>query len=88
MRRSAARSLVWMVLLLFAQLAQAQATEPRVRARDLGLAPGIFATGKHNGITDVAGVRIGHVTLHEGENIRTGVSDQVIREQLELYAES
>lgn len=63
-----------MVLLLFAQLAQAQATEPRVRARDLGLAPGIFAPGKHNAITDVDGVRVGHVTLHEGDHIRTGVT--------------
>ena len=74
MSHSAARSLVWMVLLLFAQLAQAQATEPRVRARDLGLAPGIFAPGKHNAITDVDGVRVGHVTLHEGDHIRTGVT--------------
>ena len=63
-----------MVLLLFAQLAQAQATEPRVRARDLGLAPGIFAPGKHNAITDVDGLRVGHVTLHEGDHIRTGVT--------------
>ena len=74
MSHSAARSLVWMVLLLFAQLAQAQATEPRVRARDLGLAPGIFAPGKHNAITDVDGVRVGHVTLHEGDHTRTGVT--------------
>ena len=63
-----------MVLLLFAQLAQAQATETRLRARDLGLAPGIFAAGKHNAITDVDGVRVGHVTLHEGDHIRTGVT--------------
>ena len=32
---------------------------PRARARDLGVAPGIFATGTHNAITDVAGVRVG-----------------------------
>ena len=74
MSHSAARSLVWMVLLLFAQLAQAQATETRLRARDLGLAPGIFAPGKHNAITDVDGVRVGQVTLHEGDQIRTGVT--------------
>ena len=74
MMQRAACSIFWMALLLFAQVAQAQATENRVRARDLGLAPGIFATGKHNAITDVAGVRIGQVTLHEGENIRTGVT--------------
>lgn len=48
--------------------------EPRLRARELGVAPGIFAPGRHNAITDVEGVRVGQVTLHEGENVRTGVT--------------
>jgi L-aminopeptidase/D-esterase-like protein len=30
--------------------------------------------GPLNAITDVAGVRVGHVTLREGEDIRTGVT--------------
>jgi len=47
---------------------------PRARARDLGVAPGIFATGTHNAITDVAGVRVGQVTLKEGDTVRTGVT--------------
>src|ERR1051326_8035066 len=47
---------------------------PRPRARDLGLAPGVFSPGALNAITDVAGVRVGHVTLVEGDNIRTGVT--------------
>ncbi len=46
----------------------------RPRARDLGLAPGILPTGPLNALTDVAGVRVGHVTLIEGESIRTGVT--------------
>jgi D-aminopeptidase len=46
----------------------------RKRARDLGIAPGILPTGKWNAITDVAGVRVGHVTLIEGDDIRTGVT--------------
>lgn len=46
----------------------------RVRARDLGVAPGIFATGAHNAITDVPGVRVGQVTLIEGDTVRTGVT--------------
>jgi D-aminopeptidase len=46
----------------------------RKRARDLGIAPGILPTGKWNAITDVAGIRVGHVTLIEGEDIRTGVT--------------
>jgi D-aminopeptidase len=47
---------------------------PRKRARELGIAPGIFPTGKWNAITDVDGVRVGHVTLIEGDDIRTGVT--------------
>nr|WP_298133504.1 P1 family peptidase [uncultured Pseudoxanthomonas sp.] len=47
---------------------------PRARARDLGVAPGIFTPGAHNAITDVAGVRVGQVTLKEGDTVRTGVT--------------
>ena len=51
------------------------------RARDLGI-PFEGAPGKHNAITDVAGVTVGHVTLIEGEGplvvgkgpVRTGVT--------------
>ena len=53
---------------------RAPAQTGRVRARDLGLRPGIFAPGSLNAITDVAGVRVGHVTLIEGEDVRTGVT--------------
>lgn len=48
--------------------------EPRPRARDLGLAPGVFPPGPLNAITDVAGVRVGQVTLVEGDSVRTGVT--------------
>lgn len=48
--------------------------EPRVRARALGVAPGVFAPGPLNAITDVAGVRVGQVTLSVGERVRTGVT--------------
>src|SRR5437868_4863740 len=46
----------------------------RPRARDLGLAPGVFPPGPLDAITDVAGVRVGQVTLVEGDRIRTGVT--------------
>jgi D-aminopeptidase len=46
----------------------------RPRARDLGVAPGVFPPGPLNAITDVAGVRVGHLTLVEGEAVRTGVT--------------
>lgn len=44
------------------------------RARDLGIAPGRLPTGSLNAITDVAGVRVGHVTVREGARIRTGAT--------------
>jgi D-aminopeptidase len=52
----------------------AEASEARVRARDIGVAPGTLATGPLNAITDVAGVRVGQVTRVEGESVRTGVT--------------
>jgi D-aminopeptidase len=50
------------------------AQNERPRARDIGVAPGIFRPGTHNAITDVAGVRVGHTTVWEGDSIRTGVT--------------
>ena len=41
--------------------------ERRCRARDIGLSIGSLSTGPFNAITDVAGVRIGHTTLIQGE---------------------
>jgi len=52
----------------------AQPREPRPRARDLGIAPGVYPPGALNGITDVAGVRVGHTTIIEGDHVRTGVT--------------
>jgi D-aminopeptidase len=46
----------------------------RKRARELGIVPGVLPTGKWNAITDVAGVKVGHVTMIEGEDTRTGVT--------------
>ena len=46
----------------------------RKRARELGIAPGILPIGRWNAITDVSGVRVGQVTIVEGEDIRTGVT--------------
>ena len=54
----------------------------RPRARGIGVIIGSMPTGKLNAITDVPGVKVGHVTLIEGEGrlipgkgpIRTGVT--------------
>ena len=51
-----------------------QEPQPRPRARELGITPGSLPAGPLNAITDVDGVRVGHVTLIEGENVRTGVT--------------
>ena len=48
--------------------------DTRARARDIGIEIGSLPTGTHNAITDVAGVKVGHVTLNEGDSIRTGVT--------------
>jgi D-aminopeptidase len=47
---------------------------PRARVRALGIAPGVLPPGALNAITDVAGVLVGHLTLIEGDDIRTGVT--------------
>lgn len=52
-------------------LAQPQS---RLRAREAGVVVGVFQTGALNAITDVQGVRVGHTTLIEGDDIRTGVT--------------
>lgn len=44
------------------------------RARDLGIAPGVYPPGPLNAITDVSGVRVGHTTVIEGDAVRTGVT--------------
>ena len=62
---------VFLVLVLFAAIVQA---EERPRARDVGLVVGIFPTGQFNAITDVDGVSVGHSTIIENDDIRTGVT--------------
>jgi D-aminopeptidase len=50
------------------------AAQERPRARDLGIAVGYLQPGPLDAITDVPGVLVGHVTLVEGDSIRTGVT--------------
>jgi D-aminopeptidase len=57
--------------LLTAVTANAQSAP---RARDLHIAPGVFSPGPLNAITDVAGLRVGQVTLSTGDKIRTGIT--------------
>lgn len=49
-------------------------SEQRPRLREFGIKTGILDPGKWNAITDVEGVKVGHVTLIGGDSIRTGVT--------------
>ncbi len=63
-------------------ISMAGCQDPRPRAREIGVRIGVLPTGPLNAITDVPGVRVGHVSLIEGEGelvrgkgpIRTGVT--------------
>ncbi|HYC32942.1 MAG TPA: P1 family peptidase [Gemmatimonadales bacterium] len=50
------------------------AQQGKARARELGIVPGLLPPGPRNAITDVAGVRVGHTTVREGDSVRTGVT--------------
>jgi D-aminopeptidase len=43
-------------------------------ARELGIVVGVLSPGPLNAITDVAGVRVGQVTIARGDSINTGVT--------------
>jgi len=58
----------------FHTMTQTILSNERPRARDIGIEVGLFQPGEYNAITDVAGVKVGHRTIIEGENIRTGVT--------------
>jgi D-aminopeptidase len=62
------------VSVLAGAVLSAQTDAPRVRARELGVAPGIFKPGGANAITDVAGVLVGHATIVQGDSVHTGVT--------------
>jgi D-aminopeptidase len=53
---------------------QNETRAPRPRARELGLTFGVLPTGPLNMITDVEGVKVGHLTLIEGDSLRTGIT--------------
>ncbi len=59
---------------------------PRRRARDYGVVVGTIPPGDLNAITDVDGVRVGQVTIREGDDIRTGVT-AILPVAGDLYAE-
>jgi D-aminopeptidase len=77
------RALIAVILLMLAAVGPARgaqndadvdAAAQRPRARQIGIVPGVLEPGPLNAITDVEGVRVGQVTIVEGDNVRTGVT--------------
>ncbi len=68
------RRILFLAAILIPLVLTAQTSQPRPRARDVGIEVGIFPPGPLNAITDVSGVLVGHSTLIRGENVRTGVT--------------
>lgn len=60
--------------------------DERPRLREFGIETGVIPPGKLNAITDVDGVKVGHVTLIQGQDIRTGVT-AVLPHSGNLYQE-
>src|SRR5690606_29108384 len=68
-------------------MAQApDAIDSRPRAREAGVVIGVLPTGPHNAITDVPGVTVGHATVVEGDDVRTGVT-AILPHAGDLYRE-
>jgi D-aminopeptidase len=78
------------VLLAAVSLPAGAAEESRQRAREMGIVIGRYQPGPLNAITDVAGVKVGQVTLNRGEGalepgrgpVRTGVTVIVPRDDV------
>ncbi len=72
----------WTLTLLSLALCAGAAGAQRPRSRDLGIRIGTLPPGPYNAITDVSGVKVGHVTLIRGGGelvvgkgpVRTGVT--------------
>jgi D-aminopeptidase len=76
------RNLFFPTFLIFwlAFSAWSSASAERPRLREFGIKTGALQPGPLNAITDVMGVMVGHITLIEGRDIRTGVTAVVPHE--------
>jgi len=73
------------VFLIFGLSLSSSQEKPRLR--EFGIETGVLMPGKWNAITDVPGIKIGHVTLIKGDNIRTGVT-AILPHEGNIYQES
>ncbi len=63
-----------LVASIFVLISSTVMSAQKPRARELGIPFGILPPGPWNAITDVPGVKVGHLTKIEGDSIRTGVT--------------
>src|SRR5262245_591984 len=68
--KAMARALIMLFLIPSLPLA----AQDRPRAPDLGIQVGVLPSGPLDAITDVAGVRVGQVTLARGDSVNTGIT--------------
>ena len=64
------RNLVIILIVLSCLDTNAQKKRPA----DYGIKIGVLKTGIHDAITDVPGVKVGHVTIIQGDSINTGAT--------------
>jgi len=87
---SCRRGVLVLLIILIAADSVASGAESRSRIRELGVTIGRYQPGPVNAITDVAGVRVGHVTRIEGSGalkpgvgpVRTGVTVIIPRDDV------
>lgn len=74
MKKSAKAFFVWGASFLVFSTVSAEDHDLRKRADQIGVHVGMLPSGPLNMITDVTGVKVGHVTRVECDHIRTGVT--------------
>lgn len=65
------RAAIFTFLILFLGITSGNGQQ---NLRDYGVEIGVLAPGPLNAVTDVGGVMVGHMTLVEGDSVRTGVT--------------
>ena len=81
------KQLVLCLFISFAFGLSLSSSEDRPRLREFGIETGVLKPGQWNAITDVPGIKVGHVTLIKGQNIRTGVT-AILPHDGNIYQES
>ena len=76
----------WLCVLIVLSIAASVQAAERPRAREAGVVIGTMPTGSLNALVDVPGVLVGHSTVIEGDDVRTGVT-AILPHGGDLYAD-